>query len=697
MLPGIGSNVPHWFNRPLTHITPLSLSDGATYERKLDWVYRYIVDWLVPQLDGKLDEWFAQYKVDHAALLKDISDEKTRWQDLFDAFMADVVAQLEALNDQAAANLVANKSSKLRVALDAVFVDHDELSAFDATIRAYVNAQDTSLKEYADGKIADLSNATVKKNSLVFNVVDFGAKGDGVTLDSAAVQAAVDAAAVKGGVVYFPPGTFKINNVTLRSNIVFTGEGIITSTTYNVFRALSGSAKGYGASVKNVAFVGITFKGDFNKDDNAVAITLHHAENVVFERCNWIDAILGGHAIDLAGCKNIVVRDSVFQGFNPPVGREYAEAIQVDHSTAQGISNMDNAASYDGLPCLNVSVTGCKFIPSYYGVTKFLAPNPIGSHATLTVNHKNILFADNVLEDHLASRDFSSITSPVHFQGVENLSIVNNIFNGSGDPSSVIKILNFTTGIAPGDVANPNPSNASALSNKASRSILVEGNRFSGYSSLENKGLVIVSGSTNGNLRPDDVRVVGNSFVDCAPNQNGNVGSNPIAISTCDRVEVSRNIAKNVRSLLFATNIWNLCVSENSVDDAKWVAVAIDGASDKEMVNVTVGNNIFTACGSTIYLNYAHGASVMGNVISDAKSGTSFAGYANGNITVASSRAVALTSNIVRASDPVNTGGAIQFVRTSSASLAANNITRGWTTGVLVESGSTVTTSGNLN
>lgn len=114
MLPGIGSNVPQWFNRPLTHITPLSLSDGATYERKLDWVYRYIVDWLTPQVDVKLDEWFAQYKRDNAALLKDISNEKSKWEQLFNSFMADVVAQLEALNDQAVANLIKDLQSKTR-------------------------------------------------------------------------------------------------------------------------------------------------------------------------------------------------------------------------------------------------------------------------------------------------------------------------------------------------------------------------------------------------------------------------------------------------------------------------------------------------------------------------------------------------------------------------------------------------------
>jgi polygalacturonase len=61
--------------------------------------------------------------------------------------------------------------------------------------------------------------ASAEPKGKVFSVGDFGAKGDGVAMDTAGIQRAINAAAVRGGVVVFRTGTYLTGSVFVKSGV----------------------------------------------------------------------------------------------------------------------------------------------------------------------------------------------------------------------------------------------------------------------------------------------------------------------------------------------------------------------------------------------------------------------------------------------------------------------------------------------
>ena len=117
-------------------------------------------------------------------------------------------------------------------------------------------------------------------NASQFDVRAYGAKGDGATDDTTAIQNAIDAAEIDGGVVFFPAGTFRTtaalvidsDNVWLRG--VAPGASIIDNQgTGNAITVLND-----GVIVKNIKFSDLTVQGNSSSAVGIYLAGVHGAE-----------------------------------------------------------------------------------------------------------------------------------------------------------------------------------------------------------------------------------------------------------------------------------------------------------------------------------------------------------------------------------------------------------------------------------
>jgi hypothetical protein len=186
----------------------------------------------------------------------------------------------------------------------------------------------------------------------VVNVKDFGAVGDNIADDTAAIQAAIDSFSISGGSIYLPAGTYRVTSLIVnRADVSFVGDGR-SATILNLATPAGVSSinitgvnsnpvpidKTWGAVID-----GITFDATGNSNINTYTILATYAHGLNVRNCSFIYCHSG---ISLQDCYSVGIDNVVMYDLKPAFGigifingmlDHYISRVTIDHRTPGGM------------------------------------------------------------------------------------------------------------------------------------------------------------------------------------------------------------------------------------------------------------------------------------------------------------------------------------------------------------------------
>jgi len=238
----------------------------------------------------------------------------------------------------------------------------------------------------------------------VFNVGEYGAKGDGATLDTTALNATVDACSkAGGGTVYVPAGTYLTGTVLLKSNMTLwlaSGATLLGSKNladYPVSAPWTRRSVDWGYGV----IEGYNWYKALVRAENVENVTILGPGvidgNNVFNP-EGEEQLRGPHAVSIDHCSNLKIRDlTIKNGSNWNLRLSNCEGVNIDGYSAMGgwdginlsgvkdvtISNCRLFTGDDSIAAdentKNLSVTNC-LMSSSANAFRFAAENSVISN-----------------------------------------------------------------------------------------------------------------------------------------------------------------------------------------------------------------------------------------------------------------------------------------------------------------------------
>jgi polygalacturonase len=212
------------------------------------------------------------------------------------------------------------------------------------------------------------SVATAEK-PVYFDVRHFGAKGDGTTIDTHAINSAIDAAS-SGGTVVVPPGVYACYSIRLKSNVaLYLQQGATILAAPTPYDGLSSG--GYDAAEPQGAWEPYQDYGHNHWHNSLIWGENIHDFGIFGPGLIWGKGLSRGHdetvlpnttapgvgnkAIALKNCHNVILSDfSVLQG-----GWFGVLATGVDNLTIDNLKIDTNRDGIDIDCCRNVRVSNC--------------------------------------------------------------------------------------------------------------------------------------------------------------------------------------------------------------------------------------------------------------------------------------------------------------------------------------------------
>ena len=301
------------------------------------------------------------------------------------------------------------------------------------------------------GNISGMEVNTILSTNLnehvALNVKDYGAIGDGVNDDRQAIQDTIDAAAkgLGGGNVYFPEGTYLVKEIVflkshthLELNEKATILNGINIKNHPSIVFMTGLFTDDGAQVEwgpteDISYSGgtIDMNGALNEEgtkaknlpliNSSGAFAIGNSNNVTIKNVTFKDSYQG-HAIQIAGSKNVLVDNSRFLGQALPKTMKDGqiiskESIQIEPLTRKGFPY---ALNDDGKKSENVTIQN-----SYFGKS-----DKSGELVTAIGTHYQTLSTQNPSNIKILNNHFDNMMyAGVRFTGFTDVLIKGNRFD----------------------------------------------------------------------------------------------------------------------------------------------------------------------------------------------------------------------------------------------------------------------------